>query len=264
MKWIFFVLSFFSLTSCKKYIEYSPNDVRFDASEKNLNEKNIARLRPAPVDSFKFIVIGDTQRFYDELNDFVNAVNQRNDIAFIIINGDITDFGQAKEYEWINRELKKLKQPYIAVIGNHDMLANGRLAFQQMFGPDNFSFSYGNSKFICLNSCSREYGFNGRVPDLNWLQNQLTDLSGYASGFVISHVPPFHEDFDKNLSEKYNALLAQTNKVPLSIHGHTHQYADAWPYGKPVEYLVVASINKRHYSVVTVRNDKYEMQSMEY
>lgn len=265
MKWFCLLFAGTSLFSCKKFIEYSPNEVRFDASQKNLNQKNIARLEIAPEsNSFRFAVIGDTQRFYDELDVFVNNINQRNDISFVVINGDITDFGQAKEFEWINRVLKKLKVPYVAVIGNHDILANGRVAFQQMFGPENFSFSYNNTKFICINSCSREYGFNGKVPDLNWLQSQLSNLDDYSSAFVISHVPPFHEDFDQSLSERYNKLLVQTGKVHLSIHGHTHEYSATWPYGPQVEYLVVASTLKRQYDVITVTNDKYETQRVEF
>jgi 3',5'-cyclic AMP phosphodiesterase CpdA len=253
------------MLSCKKFIEYSPNEVRLSDSEKSLNARNIARIEAAPAgDSFQFAVIGDTQRSYDELEDFVNSVNQRKDVSFVVVNGDITDFGQAKEYQWVNRTLEQLHVPYVAVIGNHDMLANGRLAFHQMFGPNNFSFSHDSTKFICLNSCSREYGYDGTVPDLNWLQGQLSDLSGYTAAFVICHVPPFHQDFDQNLSEAYNRLLVQSGKVHLSIHGHTHTYSDTRPYGKEIEYLVTGATDKRHYVLITVRNDAYEIERVEY
>lgn len=259
------VMGCLSLFSCRKMIEYSPNEVRLKEFEKNLNAKNIARIESAPtVDSFKFVVIGDTQRFYDELEDFVASVNERNDISFVVLNGDITDFGQNKEYQWINRTLLKLKVPYIAVIGNHDMLANGEKIFHEMFGPVNFSFRCNNTKFICLNSCSREVGFDGSVPDLPWLRSQLSDLDTYNSAFVISHVPPFHEDFDQNLSKAYNELLVKSGKVHLSIHGHEHVYSNSKPYGTKMEYLVTASTNKRHYTIISVTNESYSIERLEY
>lgn len=253
------------LVSCKKYIQFSLNEVRLDDSEKKLNQKNILKLQSAtPKPSFKFIVIGDSQRFYEELDDFVANVNQRNDIAFVVLNGDITDFGLNKEYKWISRELAKLKSPYVAVIGNHDMLANGSKVYQEMFGPENFSFDYGQHKFICLNSNSRERGFDGSLPGLNWLEAELADLSKYQNAFVLSHVAPFHEDFDKTLAKPYHSLLVGTQKIRLSIHGHDHNYSVGYPYGPGLEYLVAGSVSKHSYVVVSVSNEDYEIERVEY
>ena len=220
--------------------------------------------RVAAKDSFKFIVIGDSQRFYDELRDFVANVNQRKDVSFIVLNGDITDFGLNKEYKWINRELSRLNIPYLAVIGNHDMLANGSLLYKQMFGAENFSFHYGETKFICLNSSSREKGFDGSLPDLDWLKTELKDLSRYRNAFVISHVPPFHKDFDKTLAAPYNNALVESKKIRLSIHGHDHNYSTSHPYGSEIEYLVSGTINKRSYSLISVTDDDYEIEKVEY
>src|SRR5687767_8022491 len=102
--------------SCKNLFQYHPDEIRLEASEKNLNQKNMDRIHQMPVTGqFKFIVIGDSQRFYDDLEDFVISVNKRNDIAFVVLNGDITDFGQNREYKWISRILNKLITPYIGV-----------------------------------------------------------------------------------------------------------------------------------------------------
>jgi 3',5'-cyclic-AMP phosphodiesterase len=253
------------LVSCKKYIQFSPNEVRLDESERNLNQKNIQKLESVAVkDSFKFIVIGDSQRFYDELDDFAAAINQRNDISFVVLNGDITDFGLNKEFKWIASGLKQLKVPYISVIGNHDMLANGSLVYKEMFGPENFSFQFSHCKFICLNSNSREKGFDGSLPNLNWLKSECSNVSNYQNVFVLSHVPPFHEDFDKSLSESFANTLTESQKVRLSIHGHDHTYAVKYPYGQDVEYLVTGSINKRIYTVISVRHGDYEIEKVEY
>ncbi|HYH14625.1 MAG TPA: metallophosphoesterase family protein, partial [Flavisolibacter sp.] len=116
-----------SLMSCKDLFQYSPKEVRLEEEEQNINLKNIPKIEALPKkDTLKFILIGDTQRFYDETADFVTAANQRNDISFVVLAGDISDFGLSKEFKWVHRELKQLKVPYIGVIGNHDMLSNGR------------------------------------------------------------------------------------------------------------------------------------------
>lgn len=144
------------------------------------------------------------------------------------------------------------------------MLANGHLVFNQMFGADNFSFDYGGCKFICLNTNSKEKGFDGTVPDIPWLKSQLSDLSYYQSAFVISHVPPFNNDFDSKLSEAYASALAESGKVHLSIHSHEHHYSVSRPYHDGVEYLVTGAAEKRHYTVISVNGEGYEIERVVY
>ena len=141
------------LLSCKDLFQYSPNEVRLEEEQRNLNAKNIQKILARPFkDTFRFAVFGDSQRFYEEMDDLVTAVNKRKDISFVVLNGDITDFGLNREFRWIQERLARFSVPYLTVIGNHDMLANGRLIYQKMFGPENFSFTSGQSKFIFLNS----------------------------------------------------------------------------------------------------------------
>jgi 3',5'-cyclic AMP phosphodiesterase CpdA len=152
------VLTASLLFSCKN-IMFHPEEVRPNA--KNLNAINLQKLQSlTPKTSFKFIMTGDTQEFYDELEDLVAHVNSLNDISFVLLNGDLVEFGWNNEYNWVADRLAKLKVPYITTIGNHDMLANGREMYKLMFGQENFVFNYGTSRFICLNTNSRETGFD--------------------------------------------------------------------------------------------------------
>lgn len=259
----FFCIIFFG--SCEKVFRYSPNEIRLSSAERNLNEKNISRIQSLSLrDVAKFVVIGDSQRFYDELDFFVDGINTREDIDFVIINGDLTDFGQNNEYRWIARSLSKLKIPYIVVIGNHDMLANGKLIYSKMFGPENFSFFNNGNKFICLNSNSRERGYDGSLPDTAWLRAELQQVSGFQNVFVFSHVPPFDRDFDPKLEDAYATLLSTCDKVRLSIHGHQHQYSVSTPYGDEVEYIVTSALDERNYVVITVIDESYEIESVDF
>lgn len=255
---LFFVVILFS---CREVFQFNPNEIRLEEYEQNLNAKNIARLRThVPGDTLKFILIGDSQRFYDEVQGFVEKVNAVEDAAFVLLAGDITDFGLNKEFRWINDRLRKLKMPYITVIGNHDMLGNGSLIYSKMFGPTDFSFSVGSNKFICLNTNSQERGFDGTLPDMRWLNSELSGLSHYSQAFIVSHMPPFDAGFDKSKEKEFAAALANSGKVKLTLNGHQHRFSVTTPYNDGVTYLVSASMNKRSYTLVTAWGNKFKIE----
>lgn len=245
------------LVSCKQFV-FHPNEIKPD--EKDLNQKNIQRI--AALDAkpdFNFILLGDTQRFYEDLEDFVRHVNGIDTVAFILLSGDLVDFGLNREYNWVASKLKDLNKPYVAVIGNHDMVANGRKIFHEMFGPDNFTFSYGSSKFICINTNSREFDYNGLVPDIGWLSQQLNEADGYTNIFVLSHVPPYSVDFDRNLEQPFTSLLSAQQKTRISLHGHEHNYHLSYPYPGGLPYLVAAAANDRSYVMISVKGEQFSI-----
>lgn len=254
----------FFLPGCEDVFQYSPNQVRLKEEERNLNAKNIEKISEARISGsdFKFALIGDTQRFYDDAEDFVSHINQRDNIAFILLAGDISDFGQEKEFKWVHRMLNNLKAPYIAVIGNHDMLANGTKVYEQMYGPLNFAFTCNNYKFICLNTNSREAGLDGSVPDMEWLKRQLNDTAGVAGIFTVSHIPPFDGDFDKNLEAAYTEALAGNGKVKMSLHGHQHKYKYFKPYADSISYLVAGGMAKRNYAIISIKGEAVEVEEV--
>ena len=255
----------FLLLSCKDLFQYSPNEVRLEEEQRDLNAKNIRKILSTPLkDTFRFAVFGDSQRFYEEMDDLVTAVNKRKDLSFVVLNGDITDFGLNREYRWIQERLARFNVPYLAVIGNHDMLANGRLVYQKMFGPENFSFTSGQSKFIFLNSNSRETGFDGSIPDLGWLKKELADSTGIQHSFVFCHVAPYHADFDPGLELPYSKLLSGTPSIEMSIHGHEHGFNIYAPYNDGVPYLVTGSINRRSFCIITVTKEGHAWERVFY
>lgn len=110
-------------------------------------------------DTVRFIITGDTQRSYDETIRFYKKVNSLSGVDFVIVAGDVTEFGSLKEMQWLIRELNKLTIPYGAVIGNHDLTMRGRDVFKRMYGELNYSFTYGGVKFICHDTNTFNPGF---------------------------------------------------------------------------------------------------------
>jgi 3',5'-cyclic-AMP phosphodiesterase len=248
------------IAGCK--MQYHPNEVRPDYT--NLNVININKLRNDDVDDkFSFILVGDTQRFYEQLDDFVDHINGLDGIAFVLLNGDLVDFGLNKEYNWVAERLNRLKVPFIATIGNHDMLANGRLIYDKMFGPENFSFYYGNSKFIGLNTNSEEVGFNGSLPDLNFLSHEMADTAA-KNIFLLSHVSPSSAAFDRNLEMGFVELLQSNPRTRISMHGHDHQYKLLEPYEDGIDYLHVGATGARNYAKISVNGELYTIEERYY
>ena len=98
------------LSACD-LIDYHPYDGRLTISERDINDHNIPLIEAATKDkdTIRFVLMGDTQRSYDETEDFVKHINTKKDsIDFIIHGGDYTEFGMKKEYEWTVNILSKL------------------------------------------------------------------------------------------------------------------------------------------------------------
>ena len=81
------------------HIEYHPYDTDI-SGEQNINAKNIARIEAAcrGRQTVRFAMISDTQRWYDETEKAVEALNARDDIDFVLHGGDLSDFGLKKEF----------------------------------------------------------------------------------------------------------------------------------------------------------------------
>jgi len=264
MRSIFAVLLLSILSSsCKKIFSYSANEIKIGEKDRNQNIKNIERLQSKEQkDSFRFVVISDCQRFYEEIDEFVGKINRYPDISFVVLNGDITDFGLRAEYLWISQRLQKLSLPFLVVIGNHDMLGNGRELYKQMFGPENFGFSYSGYKFIALNSNSQEVGHNGSLPDTSWLQQELSSTPSQEKIFVFAHLAPFSGDFDRSLEQAYVKILASNGNVAYSIHGHEDISYLGQPYGPPVNYLVANSIKEESFVLINVNNNDITVEEI--
>jgi Icc protein len=261
----FFIILLLStfLISCEKTFTYNANEIQIDEKDKDQNTKNIERLRSKPDNgSFNFVVISDTQRFYEELDDLVEKLNNYTNLSFVVLNGDMTDFGLRSEYLWVNHRLQKLSFPFLVVIGNHDMLGNGRELYKEMYGPENFGFTFSNYKFIVLNSNSQEVGHNGSLPDTTWLQQELAITPSEQKIFIISHIAPFSGDFDRSLEHPYVRMLTNNGNVIYSIHGHEDISYLGQPYGPPVNYLMVNSIHERSFVLIKVNTNTTEVEKV--
>lgn len=262
MRYIPFYLMLF-LFSCNA-LEYHPYDVH--VKRKGINAKNIALIEEqcAGKDTIRFVWMGDAQRAYDDLRDFVREINKREDIDFVMNGGDLADFGLNREFDWIEDQMEKLTVPYVSLVGNHDLLGNGNDVFKTMYGPFNYSFIAGHTKIICLNTNFLEFDYSEAVPDYSFMKEQLLDslTREYHQTIVTMHAPPLGEQFDNNTADYFQYFVRSYKNILFCVHAHTHRNTIQEYFNDGIVYYGSANMLKRNYFIFTVSKNEYTYESI--
>ena len=246
-------------------MEYSPNQAFDKDTPKDLNKKNLEKLfQNLSDDTVRFVLTGDSQRAYKNAEDLVSVINKQRGVDFVILAGDISDFGLVGEMEWVNEIFSNLKAPYIGVIGNHDLVANGEKVYTRMYGPLNFSFTYQGVKFICHNTNCREVNFDGTVPNMTWLAQEFKPTPDVSAYVAVGHVPPSSVDFDENMRADYTKLLGSGNVTLAGLYAHNHSEDVEYMYEGRIPCLITNSIIKRQFLMVEIVNGRLSYESISY
>lgn len=251
------------LMACNPF-EYHPYDARLDKKYKDINRKNIERIRQKDknADTVRFVFMGDTQRWYDETEDFVKALNRRNDIDFVVHGGDISDFGMKKEFCWIHDIMSKLNVPYVAMIGNHDHLGTGGEIYETMYGDLNFSFVYSGVKFVCLNTNALEFDYSTPVPDFEFIQREIADTVSvdYNQTVAMMHVEPGDVVFNNNVKTVFHEYLKRFRNLRFCVHAHAHRLMVDDFFNDGIIYYGSDAMKNRNYLLFTVTKQGYEYE----
>lgn len=248
----------FLTCSCDKLTQYSPYDANTEQS--NVNSLNISEIESLqlPDDSITFIVISDTHTEYSDLRAAVTIINEMEGISFVVVCGDITDWGLFKEFDDYYHLINRLNIPFITQIGNHDYLSNGKLIFNKMFGPTNFYFDIGNYRMAVFDNVVWENG--NREPDFDWFQETLSVPEGMTS-IACYHIHPWDPQLDNGYADKMKGII-ENNQVILSIFGHGHDYREEVINNR--RYLMVPDITMRNMAKITLANDTATVQILNF
>ena len=255
----------FFLAGCDLF-DYHPYDGRIDG-EYDINNKNIALIenKMEGKTSFKFAMISDTQRWYDDTEKAVEHINENKDIDFVIHCGDVADFGFSKEYEWQRDILNRLNVPYVVTIGNHDYLANGSEIFFKIFGQPNFSFMAGNVKFICINTNALEHDYSNPVPNFQFIRNENNKENiKHEKTIFAMHARPFSEQFDNNVADIFQHEINKFPNLLFCMNGHDHRLAVDDLFADGIMYYGVSNIHKRQYFIFTINENDYKYEVVEF
>lgn len=255
----------FALGGCEM-IEYHPYDGRVKG-ETDINAKNIKRIEDvcAGKTTIRFAVISDTQRWYDETEDVVKALNQRDDLDFVLHTGDTSDFGATKEFMWMRDILQDLKFPYTVLLGNHDCLGDGLEVFKTIFGHENYSFMAGNVRFVCLNTNALEFDYSQPVPDFTFMEELLKDKNPvHEKTIVAMHACPYSEVFNNNVAKPFELYINQFPELQFCVYGHGHQVQVDDIFNDGVLYYQCCNIKKRKYLVFTITPEDYKYEVVQF
>ncbi|MEN6519839.1 MAG: metallophosphoesterase [Armatimonadota bacterium] len=200
---------------------------------------------------FMFIQIADPQLGFSEkdknvtqeVKNFEKAVKHINQLqpAFVVISGDLVN--RKHDAEQINAFWKVAKKirpeiPLFLVSGNHDLAPateSDVQSYRKMFGTDYYSFTYGGSTFLVLDSSVIHYTEGDQVirkAQRGWFESQLAEARKNNADhiFVLTHHPWFinnPDEVDANdnipLAERKDYLsLMSTYGVDYALAGHLH------------------------------------------
>ncbi|NIA14809.1 MAG: hypothetical protein GWP08_12095, partial [Nitrospiraceae bacterium] len=253
--------------------------------KETLIERSLEALRLAPPsdpDTFDFIVVGDsnTLKPLEQSEVFRQSIKEFNLLEpnFVVEVGDIVLGGAAEgvpaQWDLFDEVIAAVEPPYFPLPGNHDISdAATEQLWRSRLGPTHYSFEYGNSQFILLNS--EEVGAVERISDeqVAWLTEQL-DASTATNIFVFLHQPYFeYLDDPETLPERWEkhwsnvARAFEGHPVKAVFSGHQHLYRDCGTR-EGVRYVIsggasVYGMRKtpeegsfNHYLLVRVRNDE--------
>jgi len=207
-------------------------------------DRALGALQAAPPlcnDVFDFVVIADNQ-CYDPLDQpaiFKQMLREFNVVrpAFVVDVGDLILGGAADglppQWEVFKNVISVCEPPFFPVPGNHDISDKASEdLWREHMGPTHYTFRYGNSLFIALNS--EEVGALDRLPDaqVTWIKEQLEAAKDVANIFLFLHQPLFSEldslgapiDWKARWGNVAEAIKGYPVKAVFS--GHIHVYRD--------------------------------------
>lgn len=259
------LLGCFLLGGCE-LIDYHPYDVRIEGPT-DIHTTQIAEIeeRLQGRKHFRFVMISDTQRWYDETEDAVAAINRMDSVDFVIHGGDQADFGMTQEFLWMRDIMNGLRVPYVCVLGNHDCLGNGVETFETVYGALNFAFTAGNVRFICLQTNALEYVDPLAVPNFGFLEQELSQLPpSVERTVVVMHAPPYSDQFNNNLAKVFQMYIRKFPNLQFCLHGHGHKFQAVDLFGDGVVYYECPNIQKRSFLVFTMNDTGYDYRLEEF
>lgn len=223
---------------------------------------------------FTALVFGDPQAYtLEEMEYFrrgiVAEAKLKKGPVFGLSLGDLVGDDLSLHQPYINA-IAELGLPWFNVMGNHDMnfdVTTDSLSdesFEAAFGPNNYSFNYGNAHFIVLDDIlypnprtGKGYLGGFRKDQLDWIENDLKLVPKDRLIVLAFHIPLYHENSDVFRNEDRQRLFDLLQPYPntLSLSAHTHYQTqlfykaeDGWKQSKPHHEYNVGTTSGDWYS----------------
>ncbi len=176
---------------------------------------------------FRFAQVTDTHvgssTGAEDLRRTVRDLNNQKDIDFVLLSGDVTEFGSDEELQLAKQILDSLRLPLYVIPGNHDSnwSESGANSFRKVFGGETFFFRHKGYMFMGTASGPNMRMGPGQVPreNLVWMDSVFAANPDDSTPLIyINHYPQ-----DSSLNNWYEAIdRVKRRNVQLMLCGHGH------------------------------------------
>jgi outer membrane protein assembly factor BamB/predicted phosphodiesterase len=176
--------------------------------------------------SFRFAWLSDTHvgsvTGEEDLRASVRDINSLTGLSFVILSGDVTEYGSREQLRLAKEILDGLKIPCHVVPGNHDTKwsESGATDFVRFWKEDRFIFNHGGFCFIGLHQGPiMKMGDGHWAPqDVRWLNATLKNQDTNQPIVFVTHYP-----IDNGIDNWYVVLdLLKKYNTRIALCGHVH------------------------------------------
>ena len=158
------------------------------------------------------------------LNAADKDINNNVKVKFVIVNGDISQFGDIESLEIAKRELDSLNVPYFVNVGNHDIQYDSidlTMNVKNVFGYDRFSFSYGGIKFIGILSSPIKRRDEAYIQEeyMDYLRNEVKNTKNETDVVLVTHYPILEKEMYQ--TDEIISLIDNLG-IDIVLSGHYH------------------------------------------
>jgi predicted phosphodiesterase len=143
-------------------------------------------------------------------------------ISFVYLPGDVADDGSRAAYAVVRQSLDRLKVPWCAIVGDHDVHEKSFANFIGTMGAaTHYAFTVGKVRFVALNAFDiPDPGSFAVLPEqMQWIEQQLHEASEQGQNTILLlHCYPS----DLKSGREQLIELARKHDVRLIDMGHTH------------------------------------------
>lgn len=194
----------------------------------------------------------------DDLRQSIEDINANPAVDFTILSGDVTEFGDTKEFYLLLDILKNFKKPYLLLPGNHDVnwSENGCTMFDKVFRASHFYYDWQGVRFIgCGAGPSLRMG-PPHIPreEILWLDSIVRATPQEQPIIFVNHFP-----LNQDLSNWYEVIdILKTRNIQAALAGHLHANRAYDAEGIP-GFIGRSSLRRQDpiggYNLVTIQGD---------
>ncbi len=188
-----------------------------------------------------------------DLSRCIRDVNTLDSLDFVLIGGDLTDFGTDEEIAAVRQMLDSLKYKYYVVAGNHDAKwsESGCNTFLKVFGYENYEFECKGWRFIGCNSGPDMRMAPALIPQesMEWLKR----LESGRKTVFVNHYP--QDTSVLNYFDVTRELKRIGTRFEVGGHWHMNVALDYDGIPGVLGRSTLTAGKQPGYNVLTIQND---------